>query len=370
MAEEEKKDTSIESVMAAAWEQTMGEAAQELPEDFTHLGGEPAPHKAEEATAVPQDTQAPTETNSDTQETESVEQTAATTEESTQETESAEAPAHWAEADKATFSKLDAGGKSFLLRRHKEMERDYTRKTQENAEAVRLGSALSRVIDPSIQAELRSTGVTPEQFMENLVGFHRMSSENPVGLIKQLVQILKVDPAQLADLVQNAPQAGSSQDPIQKRFQALESFVESEQTSRRLAAQETATKTIEQVSTEKNADGTPMRPHFEKVRTTMARLMSVDPDLDLSTAYEVAVYRDPELRPSLMQRVAAQGNVVPSAAPVPLDMEKARRGEQAALAAKNVIRGNGKAAPAAPAKGVKMSLSDALNSAADEVGLN
>jgi hypothetical protein len=355
----DEKEQSLDAVMEAAWNETMGEATKEMPIDLSHLSGEPAPAPVEP-------TPAPVTPPVDTPATEPVEPTAPVVE-NTQPAEPV-VPQHWSETDKATFTKLDKEGQTFLLRRHKEMEADYTRKTQENAETIKLGTAVSRAIDPSIQAELRSTGVTHDQFVENLVAFHRMSKTDPVGLIKHLTGILGVDPVSLAPPMGSTPPQPAIADPIAQRFQALESFVETEQRTRQQAAQESASKTIEQVSTEKNEDGTLVRPHFDKVKTTMARLMSVDPDMDLPTAYDVAVYRDPELRPSLMQRVASPVAATPSTAPVTLDMEKIRKGEQAANAAKNVIRGNGTAAPA-PAKPGKMSLADALNSAANEVGL-
>jgi hypothetical protein len=50
-------------------------------------------------------------------------------------------------------------------------------------------------------------------------------------------------------------------------------------------------------------------------------------------------------------------------------MEKARKGEQAAMAAKANIRGSGKPGNAAPATPPKMSLAEAIAAAAEEVGM-
>lgn len=357
-----EKNDDITSIMEAAWDQTMGEA-DALSEEFTHLGGEPPPAR-EETPAEPTNPDTPPATEEPVTTTQEVE------EQSTPATESAQAPQHWSEADRATFAKLNPEGQAFLLRRHKEMEADYTRKTQENAEAVRIGSTAMRNIDPAIQAEIRNAGITADKFVENLIGFHRLSTQNPVEFLLQAAQALGVDPAKVFS-PQKPPVPGErpANDPIATRLQAVESFITGEVQNRNQALQNGAKQTIEQFAAEKDASGQPLRPHFEQVRTVMARLMTVDPDMDLPTAYEVAVFRDPELRGSIVRSVTAPAGQIPSAQPVPLDMEKARKGEQAALAAKANIRGSGKPGSPAPAVQKSMSLSQALAAAAEEVGM-
>jgi hypothetical protein len=360
MADIEPKD--ITSVMEAAWNETMGEA-DALSDEFTHLGGEPPPEPVE-TPAEPINPDTPPVTEEPVTPTQEVE------EPSTPATEPAQAPQHWSESDRATFAKLNPEGQAFLLRRHKEMEADYTRKTQENAEAVRIGSTAMRNIDPAIQAEIRQAGITADKFVENLIGFHRLSTQNPVEFLMQAAQALGVDPAKVfSPQKPQVPGERPANDPIATRLQAVESFITGEVQTRNQALQNGAKQTVEQFAAEKDASGQALRPHFEQVRTVMARLMSVDPDMDLPTAYEVAVFRDPELRSSIVRSVTAPAGQTPSAQPVPLDMEKARKGEQAALAAKANIRGSGKPGTPAPAMQKSMTLSQALNAAAEEVGM-
>lgn len=75
--------------------------------------------------------------------------------------ETLEAPQHWAEPDKETFNSLPRESQDFLLRRHKEMEGDYTRGKQGLAEEARaieglkpLGEALRR--DPDLRDYLKN----------------------------------------------------------------------------------------------------------------------------------------------------------------------------------------------------------------------
>jgi hypothetical protein len=340
----------------------MGEATEELSDEFTHLGGEPPPERAVEP--------AKTETNPDTPPVtdEPVVDTQQTETQVAQQAESVQAPQHWSEADRNTFAKLNPEGQAFLLRRHKEMEADYTRKTQENAEAVKIGSTAMRNIDPAIQAEIREAGITADKFVENLIGFHRLSSSNPIAFIQQVTEALGVDPAKaFPSLTPGA--ATAPDDPIAKRLQTLEGFVTNEVRTREQNLRTSAQQTIEQFSAEKSETGEPLRPHFERVRGVMARLMSVDPDMDLNTAYDVAVFRDPEIRQDAVRGVTAPASGSPSSTPVPLDMDKARRGEQAAIAAKANVRGSGKAGTTTAAKPERMTLQQALASAAEQVGM-
>lgn len=356
-------EKDITSVMEAAWDQTMGEAS-EIADEFTHLGGEAPP--------VREPVEPTVEANPDTPPAgdEPVVAAQPVAAENTPATEPVQAPQHWSESDRQTFTKLNPEGQAFLLRRHKEMEADYTRKTQENAEAVRIGSTAMRNIDPAIQAEIREAGITADKFVENLIGFHRMSTQNPVEFVRQVVGALNLDPAKVFSI---QPQAPGGQpvpdDPINARLQNLERFINGEVQQRHQTLQQGAKQTIEQFSAEKDATGNPARPHFERVRTVMARLMSVDPDMDLPTAYDVAVFRDPELRADIVRSVTAPAGGSPSQTPVPIDLDKARKGEQAAMAAKANIRGSGKPGNPAVAKPAAMTLSQALAAAAEEVGM-
>src|SRR4029077_19588636 len=56
-----------------------------------------------------------------------------------------QAPEHWSAEDKATFLKLPQEGQAFLLKRHGEMEAEFTRKAQASAGAVQFTQALGPV---------------------------------------------------------------------------------------------------------------------------------------------------------------------------------------------------------------------------------
>ena len=56
-----------------------------------------------------------------------------------------QAPEHWSAEDKATFAKLPQEGQAFLLKRHGEMEAEFTRKSQASAGAVQFTQSLAPV---------------------------------------------------------------------------------------------------------------------------------------------------------------------------------------------------------------------------------
>ena len=75
-----------------------------------------------------------------------------------------QAPEHWSAEDKATFAKLPQEGQAFLLKRHGEMEAEFTRKSQASAGAVQFTQSLAPVFtDRRIQASLQQMGLNPTQ---------------------------------------------------------------------------------------------------------------------------------------------------------------------------------------------------------------
>ena len=151
----DEKPKTLDEAMDAAWKDTMGEEAQELPEEQQHLSTEPVVEtpKKESPPAPVEDPG--TETPQPAGEGDG-------TAEGGTEVQSADPPQHWPETDKTMFGTLPDEAKSFLLRRHRDMEADYTRKTQENADAIKIGKAAIESIDTEIQTQLAVAGVPPE----------------------------------------------------------------------------------------------------------------------------------------------------------------------------------------------------------------
>ena len=65
-----------------------------------------------------------------------------------EEVQGIEAPAHWSNDFKDSFNALPTDAQEVFLQRYKDMEGDYTRKTQEVADIRRRASALDEVMVP------------------------------------------------------------------------------------------------------------------------------------------------------------------------------------------------------------------------------
>ena len=121
-----------------------------------------------------------------------------------------QAPEHWSAEDKATFAKLPQEGQSFLLKRHGEMEAEFTRKSQASAGAVQFTQAPAPVFnDPTIVRSLQQAGVHPVQAIHEWANWHRMGSserqEDKFHLLVDLTQRMGLDPARIFSALSNQP---------------------------------------------------------------------------------------------------------------------------------------------------------------------
>ena len=297
---------------------------------------------------------------------------------------SSEAPAHWSAEDKATFQKLPKEGQDFLLKRHTEMERDYQSKVQANASAVQFTQAVAPVFEhPSVQGALvdYQTGgrVHPVDAIKQWAAFHvRAMSRDPnerAGLLRELAQRLQLDPAAVfgqGNQLANGLSEEDMKDPAIRYFadhvgrtskdlQALRDQLQDigRQQSER-ASQEALRVTqwgIDQFADEKDAQGNLLHPHFDAVLPQVIELFQANPNRDLKEAYDAAVWMNPQLRQTLIDRERQS-------------VEQKAANERAAKAARMNVRGRtspvGKPANEADApKGLRA----VIAAAADEVGL-
>jgi hypothetical protein len=297
-----------------------------------------------------------------------------------------QAPEHWSAEDKATFARLPQQAQSFLLKRHGDMEAEFTRKSQASAGAVQFTQALAPVFnEPRLAASLRQSGVNPVQAIHEWAEWHRMgTSENQADkftLLVNLTQRMGLDPARIFSALnrQSPPPVnpyGLSEtdlkDPVVKLFadnlgkttselNAIRGELRQRDQREQQAREEWGTRNarvgIDGFADEKTKDGRPLRPHFDAVLPLIIDLYKANPNRDLSEAYETACWAHPEIRKQL---VAAERNSVQSQN----DVARARIAQ----------RGNtrGLTAPVARPNGAdghsKGGIRDAIENAADEIG--
>jgi len=293
-----------------------------------------------------------------------------------------QAPEHWSAEDKAVFAKLPQEGQAFLLKRHGEMEAEFTRKAQASAGAVQFTQALGPVFtDQRIQSSLQQLGLNPVQAIHEWAGLHvRAMSPNQqerFSVLVDLTERMGLDPARIFTALNRSPlpeglAEAQLADPAVKFFadrlgqtsselNALKNEVQShwarENQARAQASEQHAKQNIDQWADEVGSDGKPLRPHFNAVLPIILDLYRANPQRNLAEAYDAACWAHPDVRKQLL---AAEQHRQQSRH----DVEKA----------KNAQRGNtrGLTSPAVKPPGPdgpsKGGLRDTIERAAEEVG--
>jgi hypothetical protein len=296
-----------------------------------------------------------------------------------------QAPEHWSAEDKATFAKLPQEGQAFLLKRHGEMEAEFTRKAQASAGAVQFTQALGPVFtDQRIQSSLQQLGLNPVQAIHEWAGLHvRAMSPNQqdrFSVLVDLTQRMGLDPARIFSALNRSPlpeglTEAELKDPAVKVFadalgkttnelNALKgeiSQIQQERVqlnqARAQANEQHAKQNIDQWADEVGSDGKPLRPYFNAVLPIILDLYRANPQRNLAEAYDAACWAHPDIRKQLL---AAEQHRQQSRH----DVEKA----------KNAQRGNARGltspavkppGPDGPSKG---GLRDAIERSAEQVG--
>ena len=223
------------------------------------------------------------------------------------------APEHWSAEFKEGFESLPDEGRQMFLDRYKDMERDYTRKTQEIADIRRRAASIEEVITPF-----------RDEFSRQLLGAHKFLRESPQQAIAWLAQNYGVDINGLGATEQpeddyTDPQVVQLRDQVSQ----LQGYLQNQQNQQQQAAVVDTQQTIDSFANATTDDGAVAHPHFAAVRTTMGGLIQSGVATDMNAAYEMAVYADPELRSSLIDlqadkvqaKAAQRSNVKSSGVP-------------------------------------------------------
>ena len=259
------------------------------------------------------------------------------------------APNHWPKDFAAKFEALEAPAQHMFMERYKDLEGDYTRKTQEIAKYKKRNEAFDEIMAP-FKGDFERAGMDDVSAVRQLLAAHDYLRKDPQNAIAWLANQYGVDMAAIG----NDPAAEDEfADPqvkqLQQQVAQLTGFIQNQQTQQQSQVQQSTQSLIDQFAAETDANGNPKHPHFDRVRGVMGSLISSENAKDLATAYEMAVYADPELRQAQVKAMAAaqsQDNVKTEA------VKKAKK------AARSKVRGS--ASPAAPALPANASIRDTI----------
>lgn len=226
----------------------------------------------------------------DTQEEESEEATDEAESEEEDQEPAVEPPQHWATQDKEMFANVPREAQDFLLRRHKEMEADYTRKTQEVAETRKKWESVNSVLTPYRDVFARQ-GLDEAGAVRFLVGWKQYMDQDPRSAIMQLARDYGVDLAQQEE-------QGYADPAVAPLYQEINQLKAREAQRVQLAQQAETNALVEKVNAfrdAKDAAGNPAHPHFETVKADMAALIQGGKAMGLDDAYEMAIRLNPNI---------------------------------------------------------------------------
>lgn len=202
-----------------------------------------------------------------------------------------EAPEHWAAKDKELFNKQSKESQEFLLDRHKSMEGDYTRKSQEFAQERRQYDEIKNVLSPYEQ-EFAQAGLDHVGAVRQLASWHNALKSGGKESVLQLAKMYGIDMAE--------PEGDQEYiDPQVKSVQQELALLKQEQARNTQAAQQEKQKQLYDVihafESEKDESGALVHPHFETLKDDITKLFQAGIASDLNDGYTKALSMRPDL---------------------------------------------------------------------------
>jgi ribosomal protein L23 len=215
--------------------------------------------------------------------------------------EDIDAPEHWAQEDKETFKAVDRKAKDFLLKRHKEMQSDYTKKQQELSEQVRIADKYRQAIAPH-EEYLRQHGIDPTQAFERMISTEKTLRLSPAAEKAKALQDVARQYGVELDPSQEQPQIDETTKAIFDELKQQRAYILNLEHQRKAQEQQSAQETIEAFSNAKDESGKLKYPHFETVKVKMGELLQTGlvKTTDLAEVYEHAILLDKDLRKSYL----------------------------------------------------------------------
>lgn len=312
-AEAPEKPAEAAAKPAASKETKPAKASEEAPAEAGGAGeDEPAELKVEDA---PEDAGEPEDDEAKTKAAEAARAETALT-------------GKWSAKDKETFKALPAEGRDLLLRRHKEMEGAFYRKTQEIAAFRREYDPVHKLLEPWAD-RMKARGYTPSSLITAWANVEkRLMDGDGVGVVAGLIKGYGLDMAGIAQALglrplprQNGAEGGQSP-PVQngggshvqipnelsQQLLSLQQRLDAQDRERADRQRFAETSAIARAETEletfksaQDGKGNLLHPHFDDLEDDMLQLAQAAiaarrPVPPLMTLYETAVWANPSTR--------------------------------------------------------------------------
>jgi hypothetical protein len=224
-------------------------------------------------------------------------------------TEALEAPTHWPAADREMFGKQTPEAKQFILNRHKAMEADYTRKTQELAPVRRFKEQMDEIMGPYREAMARE-GIDDAMAIKQLVAAHAYLQRDPANAIQWLADKYGIDLKAAGTAGTEAGQPSAELVAVKKELAELKNSLSAREKQEQDTQHQATLSQITQFAEAKDAQGQLKHPHFDDVAPDVAALIRAaraqGQTLTLQDAYDRAVYANPQTRTKVLAAQDAQ----------------------------------------------------------------
>lgn len=222
-------------------------------------------------------------------------------EEKAPELEALTAPKHWPKEEQEKFNVLDADIQHLVMDRFKAMEGDYTRKTQAIAKYKKRNEALDEIYGP-FKEEWKRAGMDEVAATRQLLAAHDYLRTQPQQALKWLAKSYGVDfTAVNDDTAIEDEYADPQMKAMQQQIAQLQGTITNQQQQAQNMQKQEVQAMIDNFQTAKDADGNLKHPHFDVVQNQMSGLISSGVAKDIASAYEMAVYANPETRAKVLE---------------------------------------------------------------------
>ena len=221
-------------------------------------------------------------------------------EEQAPELEAISAPKHWPKEEQEIFNAWDANVQHQVMDRYKAMEGDYTKKTQALAKYKKRNESLDEIYGP-FRDDFQRAGMDEVAATRQLLAAHKYLREDPQQALKWLAQSYGVDLTAVNDDTATEDEYADPQmKAMQQQIAQLQGTITNQQQQAQNMQKQEVQAMIDNFQTAKDADGNLKHPHFDVVQNQMSGLISSGVAKDIESAYEMAVYANPETRAKVL----------------------------------------------------------------------
>lgn len=209
------------------------------------------------------------------------------------------APKHWPKKEQEIFNAWDANVQHQVMDRYKAMEGDYTKKTQALAKYKKRNESLDEIYGP-FRDDFQRAGMDDVAATRQLLAAHKYLKEDPQQALIWLAKSYGGDLTAVNDDTATDEYADPQMKAMQQQIAQLQGTINNQQQQAQNMQKQEVQAMIDNFQTAKDADGNLKHPHFDVVQNQMSGLISSGVAKDIASAYEMAVYANPETRAKVL----------------------------------------------------------------------